>query len=134
VSRRFLFVGEKPSETAFRRGLTWEDGSLAAKTLFDALDAAGIDRTDCAFVNLYGDHPQATVGHISLEAAGRLRVIASVAKIVTVVAMGRQVENRLRVASVPHLYIVHPAARGAIREKTVYQQHVADVLKAGEPQ
>jgi len=38
-----LFVGEKRSDTAKRMGVTWEDGRLATKQLFDALRDNGVD-------------------------------------------------------------------------------------------
>lgn len=131
--RRFLFVGEKPSRTAYRRGLTWQDGALAAKTLFDALDAAGITRESCAFVNLFGETPVASLSPKTPVVRERLIVFRSIAKIVTIVAMGSRVQRVLAEAGIPHLHIVHPAARGAIRAKAVYQQHAADVLLQGEP-
>lgn len=37
---QFLFVGERPSPKAATMGVTWRDGRLAAKQLFDALVAS----------------------------------------------------------------------------------------------
>ena len=39
----FIFVGERRSERARVIGVRWEHGHLAAKTLFDALRACGIN-------------------------------------------------------------------------------------------
>ena len=45
-----------------------------------------------------------------------------------IVGMGRLVQRTLERAGVPHLRLVHPAARGAIRARAAYQAHVAAVL------
>jgi hypothetical protein len=50
-----IFVGECRSLTAQRRGWTWRDGRLAAKPLFEALTAMGINPTLHEFMNLWTD-------------------------------------------------------------------------------
>ena len=47
----FIFVGERRSRRARAMGVRWEDGHLAAKTLFDALRASGIDPVAQAYIN-----------------------------------------------------------------------------------
>lgn len=53
MSGAVLFVGERPSLKAARYGHTWEGANAAARTLHNALDAAGVDREARAFVNLW---------------------------------------------------------------------------------
>jgi hypothetical protein len=123
-----LFVGEKPSKRAEAGGLTWTDGKLAAKTLFDALDAVGICRSRVSFYNLFGmtaDAPE--TGPIVDANIATLREIAGNR---TIVAMGSKVARHLDRHGVEHLKLVHPAARGKIRAKERYIAHVAEVLNA----
>lgn len=125
---RFLFVGEKPSVLAHTRRVTWADGRLAAKQLFDALDAAGIERAACTFVNLFGDSPDAIDRGVTPTArrrAGKLRRMAAEHRIV---ALGRRVAAALRELNVTHTEMVHPAARGLIRRKDAYAEHVRTAL------
>ena len=84
----FLFVGEKPSKTAFDRGLTWKDGKLAAKTLFDALRFGDIDPLEQAFVNLFGNHPDDPLTETN-EVKARLEILKASAHCGTrIVALG----------------------------------------------
>ena len=46
---KILFVGENRSHLAKKMNVTWKDGRLAAKQLFDALDAIGFPRTLASF-------------------------------------------------------------------------------------
>jgi hypothetical protein len=50
---------------------------------------------------------------------------------VVVVAMGCKVQRALDRAGLVHRPLIHPATRGAIRTRAVYQAHVAAVLGAG---
>ena len=121
----FLFVGERPSKLAHEKGWTWESGRLAAKQLFDALHACGVEPTKCGFVNLFGEHPQSPL----YPSADRLAVFrAAAAAGVKIVAMGNRVASWLKGAGIPHRMIRHPAARGAGRKKELYAQHVREVL------
>jgi hypothetical protein len=86
---------------------------LAAKQLFDALLATGIDPAAHRFVNWF-------------ERGGRGLVRRHVGPIV---AMGRKVQQALAASGIEHLELVHPAARGAIRKKAVYEDHVRRVLR-----
>jgi hypothetical protein len=113
-----LFVGERPSQAAVRMGVCWRDGRLAAKQLFDALCAVGIDPDNCEFVNWW-------------ERGSRRRVTEQVRRGGLVIAMGRKVQRELERKGFPHLRIVHPAARGAIRNKERYAEHVRAVLGKG---
>lgn len=124
---RFLFVGEKPSPRAYAAGLTWRDGMLAAKTLFDALNAHGVDPATQEYYNLFGDTPECQEKDCP-ETRKRARRIRRMAAGRTVVAMGCKVSTLLGFYGVDHLRMVHPAARGAIREKDVYIRHVCDTL------
>lgn len=123
-----FFVGERPSQKALDMGVAWEDGRLAAKQLFDALRAAGIDPAACRFTNA------------ARTGAGPLRVKPWLGRTLrrarrrgdTVVAMGAWVASLLRRLGVAHLRIVHPAARGRIRKKAAYAAHVKGVLCANQ--
>lgn len=108
----YLFVGEERSERAKELGLTWESGGLAAKQLFDALKACGIDPKTVNFTNWF-------------EYGGKTKTTNWPG---TVVAMGRKVQQALEERNIPHLKLTHPAARGKIRKKERYIAHLAEVL------
>lgn len=112
-----IFVGERRSPLARRRGWRWEDGRLAAKQLFDALRAIGIDPTRQEFVNAFEP-----------GSAKRLRSYWAMTRKPVVVGMGQLAQEWLIRRGIPHLPIVHPAARGAIRKKELYIEHVRSVL------
>jgi hypothetical protein len=130
MTQRYFFVGEKPSPTAHAKNITWQDGGLAAKQLFDALKPLGIDPTDTTcvqFFNLFGDHPDA----IELPRVRSGDVVDQAHRAGwTVVAMGEKVAAHLRRWATPHIQIVHPAARGRIRGKAVYASHIKERLAA----
>ena len=54
-NNKVIFVGEEPSQTAIRMGVTWKDGRLAGKQLFDAFEANGFDPGKAFFINLFKD-------------------------------------------------------------------------------
>lgn len=109
----YLFIGERRSGLAIKRKLTWESGGLAAKQLFDALNACGIDPRKCLFANLFDmGQPKPDLTRTDVRFVG----------------MGLKVQRELDRLRVPHLKLVHPAARGKIRKKEVYIEHVRDVL------
>lgn len=114
--QHLLFVGERRSPTAVRMGVTWEDGRLAAKQLFDAFDAIGFERWRAEFCNLFED-------------GGRAQVISALLCGKPIVAMGQKVHDELTLWCILHHEIVHPAARGAIRNKRRYADHVRRQLK-----
>jgi len=126
---QFLFVGERPSPKAARMGVTWEHGRLAAKQLFDALFAVGLDPKSHRFDNVFVPTPEGpevvcrnAVRRIKRAAISGLRVVA----------MGKKVEAVMAAKCIPCLSIVHPAARGRIRKKERYAEHVREVLNEAE--
>ncbi|HZS01209.1 MAG TPA: hypothetical protein VFE37_20995 [Chloroflexota bacterium] len=120
---RFIFVGERRSRRAIRLGVRWEHGRLCARTLHAALRAIGLAPEEQAYVNLYFDAEPPALDKAVLA---RLRALA--AEGVEIVGLGRLVQRALERAGVPHRRLIHPAARGAIRARAVYQAHVASVL------
>lgn len=123
MSARFVFVGERRSPRARSLGVTWADGRLSGKTLFDALRAAGPEPGEHAYVNLFREPPGRGVDGAALRWVRELAAVG-----VVVVGMGCKVQAELDGAGVGHLRLVHPAARGLIRRRATYQAHVAAVL------
>lgn len=107
-----LFVGEKRSNKAIKMGVTWKDGKLAAKQLFDALKYCNIEPKNQSFCNWF-------------EYGGKTKVKNYTG---LVVAMGDKVSNALSKNGIDHIKIVHPAARGKIRAKLMYCKHVKQKL------
>jgi hypothetical protein len=117
-------VGERPSPLAARKGWDWTSGRVCAKTLAEALDACGLPRSAWTVYN-----PWAEPGLGRPRAAPDLApVLAAAAAGVRIIALGRLASGALRAAQIPHTYMVHPAARGAIRRRARYHAHVASVL------
>jgi hypothetical protein len=112
---KFLFVGEKKSNRAVQMRVSWRDGRLAAKQLFDALHACGIDPTDCDFANW-------------LNMRDRKKIYNAYADGTSIVGMGQIVQNGLTRSNISHIKIVHPAARGRIRGKALYKAHIRKML------
>lgn len=124
---RYLFVGEKPSRRARTMNVSWENGRLAARSLFDALAACGIEPAQHRFTNLFGETPRAAE---RLNARKVARIRAQIENDTIVVALGSKVSRALTSLGIAHLQLVHPAARGSIRKKAVYAAHVAAALHA----
>lgn len=120
---KILFVGECRSLTAIRKGWTWKDGRLAAKPLFEALDALGVNPAQHGFCNLWTDPPLAPciTDH-------RRRMLRESMKTHIIVALGQKVSSGLEELGIDHVAIVHPAARGRIRKRTRYIAHVKKKL------
>ena len=116
MRKSVLFVGEQRSPTAIRMGVTWLDRRLAAKQLFDAFDALGVDPAQFRFCNVR-------------ETAAEAVIEEALADGVPIVGMGRIVQCELRRMGVSCHPMVHPAARGRVRRKAVYTAHVATVLQ-----
>lgn len=115
-----IFVGENRSPTAIARGWTWKDGHLAARPLFEALRAHGLDPAAQTFVNLFVDGASWRAnGHTTT----RLRSTTA-----TIVALGWKVSRGLASRGIAHVMITHPAARGRIRKRSRYIAHVRAVL------
>lgn len=121
MSPRFLFVGERRSLTAIKHGYTWESGRLCANTLWEALKAAGIEPLAQLFANAQEDDGSP---HPELDAVAR----CALARGVVVVSLGKTAHEALNGLGVPHARIIHPAARGAIRKRERYQEHVRAAL------
>ena len=117
---KILFVGENRSQTAIRMGVTWKDRRLAAKQLFDAFDALGIDHSEFEFTNI--KEPEDFLSQLEMATEEKIPIIG----------MGRIVQRLLKNLRVYHLPMIHPAARGKIRKKELYTRHVGDVLKDAE--
>lgn len=120
---RFVFVGEKRSARAIRLGVRWQDGRLSGKTLHDALRAAGVDPAAELYLNVFREGESFRVDRSVVR---RLRGLA--ASGLVVVGMGCKVQRALRRVGVEPVALVHPAARGVIRTRVLYQAHVAAVL------
>lgn len=116
-----LFVGERRSPTAIRMGVTWEDGRVCAKTLHEALDAVGIARDARLFLNAFTDD-----GRPDPHTVRMAQCHVTVGGVV--VGLGERAQRQLTAAGVPHLKLIHPAARGRIRRTDAYRAHVAQIL------
>lgn len=127
--KRLLFVGECRSLTAKRKGWTWKDGRLAAKPLFEALEAMGVDPKAHDYLNLFRDpavFTTETKPQIAFNVIPRIKARISDGAIV--VALGKRVSGELAKRGLVHVALVHPAARGAIRKRERYHAHVAEKL------
>jgi len=107
MNKKFLFVGERRSETAIRMNVTYVDKRLCASHLFKAINNIGINWDECVFKNVYED---------DIEDIKSFNGI--------IVAMGRKVENELKKHQITHEFIYHPATRGAVRKIEEYKSHV----------
>jgi hypothetical protein len=96
---------------------------VAAHTLHAALRACSIDPNTVLFLNLFEEGDGARVMDVTI--LEQVRTLAS--ESATVIALGRVVQRlaRYQISFVP---LTHPAARGRIRTRAVYQAHVAEVL------
>ncbi len=117
-----VFIGECRSLTAKRQGWSWKDGRLAAKPLFEALNALGIDPAKCQFFNLFTDPP--SVPTVSSRRVAKAR--SCVHHGYQLVALGQRVSRELTKRKIDHIAIVHPAARGKIRKRERYIAHVRE--------
>lgn len=118
MSKQFLFIGEVRSERALRMGVTWADGRLAAKQLFDALDHCEIDKDKCHFDNWFENSLGTMIFTIDVHRANGFKVVA----------MGNKVHKEMEEHGIEHILIIHPAARGTIRKKENYFAHVKEKL------
>lgn len=110
-----IFVGEKRSKRAKLLGVYWQDEALAAKPLFAALRACGVEPTECTFVNWFDERSHSAI-----------RIAASLGA--RVFAMGKKVQHALTEARISFTPLVHPAARGSIRKRERYIAHVRAAL------
>jgi hypothetical protein len=123
-NQRLVFVGERRSRKARKLNASWTNGGLAAHTLHAALRACGIDPNTVLFVNLFEEGDGARI--VDSAILERVRTLAS--EPTTIIALGRIVQRRLARCEISFLPLTHPAARGRIRTRAVYQAHVAEVL------
>ena len=112
---RVLFVGEKRSAKAVEMNVTWKDRRLASKHLFDAFESLGVNTDEFKFCN-------------ELEPSVVL-VAEAIITNTPIVAMGRIAQKELSKMGVSYHAMIHPAARGRIRNKQRYAAHVREVLK-----
>lgn len=119
----FLFLGERRSRKAVQMGVRWENGNLAARPLFEALRAHGIDPAEQRFENLFREDTEGPF--VVREDAAQFLAECRQYRIV---AMGNRVSAVLRRLGVEHIKIVHPAARGRIRERPLYIAHIGEKL------
>jgi hypothetical protein len=127
TTKKLLFVGECRSLTAQRKGWTWKDGRLAAKPLFEALTAMGVDPAAHQFVNLWQDGVPLEHAFIPPSRVGWLKAKQERDGYV-LVALGQRVSNELVKRGVEHVTLIHPAARGKIRKRERYHAHVKEKL------
>ena len=122
-----IFVGERQSPKAARYGHTWQNGKAAAATLHRALLAAGVDPSSCEFLNLWSvpglKHPKRPPRREVLRDLRRAHRSGE-----KVVALGSIVAKELERLSIPHVPLRHPAARGKLRRRDLYEAHVREVL------
>lgn len=127
----YTFVGECRSITAIRNNWTWKDGRLAAKPLFEALNAMGIEiDNQVDFMNLWDDpplhkHKKKWVPEINESS---LAILVSLLEVRVIVALGARVSTELIKRGIEHVALVHPAARGRIRLRSRYIAHVKEKL------
>jgi len=115
---KIIFVGEEPSKKALEMGVTWEDGRLAAKQLFDAFERIGFDVENAEFINLFDQ------GKVRPDVLYKLQTLTRT----DIVGMGQKVQLELIKNKIKHWKLIHPAARGAIRKKEINTEHVYDVM------
>jgi hypothetical protein len=113
---RILFVGERRSPRAIQMGVTWKDRRLAGKQLFDAFDTLGVDSSKFEFTNVF--ETEDFFDHLEIATE----------KNIPIIGMGQKVQRVLRNMDIEHIPMVHPAARGSIRKKERYAEHVNGVL------
>lgn len=136
--KRLIFIGECRSLTAIRNGWSWEDGRLAAKPLFEALVAMGLDPAAQEYANLFED-PSPTSRRSRKRTTTKVceGIVSGLLVLETaiqdedravIVALGQRVSRELAARGIEHVALVHPAARGRIRKRARYIRHVAERL------
>ena len=127
MSPKFIFVGERPSRKAAALKITWRDGRLAAKPLFEALRACNLDPAEQQFLNLFGEDPDCDAGTEEIARRAR-RILRLTQRGWVAVGMGRRVCRELERHQVPCLRIAHPATRGLLRRRDRYRAHIREAL------
>lgn len=96
----------------------WEDGRLAACTLFKALVANGVQPDRNRFHNLWYDDGELNPNTLRIARGAQPFVIA----------LGKKVSRELTRHGIKHRYLVHPAARGKVRDTREYRRLVKEAL------
>ena len=107
---KLLFIGQERSQLAQDRGVYWEDEAQCANQLFRALRANGIDPNKDKNID------QKSLNKINKWEGEKI-------------GMGNIVGRMLTHLKIDHTKIVHPSARGKIRAKELYIQHIRERLK-----
>jgi hypothetical protein len=118
---KLIFIGERPSNRALQLGVSLKDGRLAAKPLFEALRACGIEPTEHVFMNLFVQDEDTVCKKALIK-------ITKLAKQGRLIAMGNKVSRNLDKEGFSYIKIVHPAARGKIRKTSLYRKHIKKVM------
>ena len=128
---QLCLVGENRSNTAQERDWSWEGCQkekrprLCAIQLFNALECCDIDPYDTErvrFLNLWDDKGD-------LDEQNIQEIQAFLESGYAIVGMGKNVQKALSELSIEHVQIIHPAARGQIRKKGAYIQHILAVFQ-----
>lgn len=112
------FIGEKRSGQAIRNNWHWDDNVSTARYLLDCLKEIGIKQKDIIFRNLWWDD-----GILNYEVAVELKGTD-----IPIIGMGSIVCDKLDSLDIEHYSIIHPAARGKIRKKELYTEHLRSKL------
>lgn len=126
----YVFVGENRSKTAQEKGYSWTECQktgkpvLSAIQLWNALEKIGLNPNEQIFFNLWDDDFQENklIPEILKEMAEDGEEI---------IGMGKNVQDQLKKLGIHHKEMIHPAARGKIRNKDLYANHVKNVLSEG---
>jgi hypothetical protein len=119
----FVFVGECPSKRACLLNITWESGGLAGKQLKDALTSIGFNYNEQIFLNLWR-----TSSNVPVDPQAVQKLEQYYQEGYCIVGMGKRVQKELDKLGVQHLKLIHPAARGSIRQKACYTAHLKLIL------
>ena len=116
------FIGEKRSGQAIKNNWHWEDNVSTARFLLGCLLEIGIDKSNIIFFNLWSDD--------GILNRTLIDVLDNLSKYFenTIVGMGNTVCNELDRHGIKYIKIIHPAARGKIRKKELYTQHLKERL------
>ena len=114
---KILFIGENRSPSAIRMNVTWKDKRLAAKQLFDAFDMNNINYSEFEFCNV--KEPKDFLN----------KVESALADDVPIIGLGKVVQQILNNMDIKHTPMIHPAARGLIRKKEHYAEHVRNTIE-----
>jgi len=130
MNKRYIFVGERPSISAWKFTKQWSDGAYAGKQLKDAIDKIDcLEFADITFCNLWTKPTEmSTPATDKKDLSKTLDEIIQYSPWWIIVGMGKIVQEKLDEYGIRHLKLVHPAARGLIRRKDRYLKHCTEVL------